>query len=565
VDNTVLYTFGFSEAVTGFDTSDVTVTGGTKGAFTAGTDGKTYTVEVTADDNSTTSLSVTAGNTGVADTAGNALAASATNSAQAVDTVNPTATVTDNVSGTVNAATTSVAYTYTFSEAVTGLTASDFTVTNGTIGTVSGSGTTWTVNVTPATGVASGNIGLTLAAGGVADTAGNTNLVFTSADQAIDNVAPTVATLSPADDGNSLGLAANLLMNFAETMAKGTSGNIVIYKGTDNSVVETIAVTSSQVTITGAQVAINPTADLVKDQTYYVKIDAGALVDSAGNAYTGITTTTAWNFTGAGATVTINAVAGDNTVNLSESGSAISVGGTLVAEAAVLAAFTASDFTSAVLKPATGSSIALSNLVYDPVTHAWTAQIASGALSGTADYTLEVTMTGSQGAAANIVGFGSQVVRVDTVVATPTLALATNSGDANDSLTNVGTVNVSGIESGATWQYSTDAGTNWTAGTGTSFTLSGDGAKSAIVRQTDAAGNASANSSALAFTLDTAAPATTSLSPADNGNSLGLAGGEPADELRRDADQGHGQHRDLQGHRQFRRRDDCRLRQPDRH
>ena len=66
-------------------------------------------------------------------------------------------------------------------------------------------------------------------------------------------------------------------------------------------------------------------------------------------------------------------------------------------------------------------------------------------------------------------------------------------------------MNVGGLESGATWQYSTDDGANWTAGSGSSFTLAGDGAKSVIVRQTDAAGNASSNSSTLNFTLDTTA------------------------------------------------------------
>jgi Ca2+-binding RTX toxin-like protein len=99
-------------------------------------------------------------------------------------------------------------------------------------------------------------------------------------------------------------------------------------------------------------------------------------------------------------------------------------------------------------------------------------------------------------------------VLIDTVAPTVlSLALATDSGSSNsDSITNSGVVNVAGLESGATWEYSTDNGSNWTAGTGTSFTLTGDGAKSAIARQTDVAGNTSANSTAFNFTLDTLAP-----------------------------------------------------------
>ena len=101
----------------------------------------------------------------------------------------------------------------------------------------------------------------------------------------------------------------------------------------------------------------------------------------------------------------------------------------------------------------------------------------------------------------------------------PTLALATNSGLATDTITNVGTVNVSGLETGATWKYSTDAGTTWIAGTGTSFTLTGDGVKSVTVRQTDTAGNVGANATTLAFTIDTTVAAPTVALTTDTGTS----------------------------------------------
>ncbi len=87
----------------------------------------------------------------------------------------------------------------------------------------------------------------------------------------------------------------------------------------------------------------------------------------------------------------------------------------------------------------------------------------------------------------------------------PTLALASDTGvSPSDGVTNASTVNVSGIEAGATWEYKIDTG-NWTAGTGTSLTLQA-GAKTYQVRQTDAAGNVSAESSAVSYTLDTSAP-----------------------------------------------------------
>ncbi|MFK0090924.1 beta strand repeat-containing protein, partial [Pseudomonas sp. NPDC090755] len=102
-------------------------------------------------------------------------------------------------------------------------------------------------------------------------------------------------------------------------------------------------------------------------------------------------------------------------------------------------------------------------------------------------------------------GSVSTSVTVDlTAPGAPNLVLATDTGSSNsDKITNVGTVNVSGLEAGATWQYSTNGGSTWTAGSGTSFTLSGDGAKSVVVRQTDAAGNVSVTSAPYTFTLDT--------------------------------------------------------------
>ncbi|MEY5101125.1 MAG: hypothetical protein RJA36_3844, partial [Pseudomonadota bacterium] len=89
----------------------------------------------------------------------------------------------------------------------------------------------------------------------------------------------------------------------------------------------------------------------------------------------------------------------------------------------------------------------------------------------------------------------------------PTLSLASDTGSSgSDGVTSNGQVNVGGLEAGSVREYSTNAGATWTAFSGSSITLSGDGSKSVLVRQTDAAGNVSASSVALGFTLDTAAP-----------------------------------------------------------
>ena len=108
---------------------------------------------------------------------------------------------------------------------------------------------------------------------------------------------------------------------------------------------------------------------------------------------------------------------------------------------------------------------------------------------------------------------------LDTSATAPTLALKNDTGVVNDYITSDGTVLVYGIESGASWQYSQDNGTSWIEGSGSSFTLTGDGSKSVIVRQTDVAGNNSKNSQPFNFTLNSAAPSPTLKLEQDSGNS----------------------------------------------
>ncbi|MCX8519477.1 MAG: Ig-like domain-containing protein, partial [Methylophilaceae bacterium] len=103
----------------------------------------------------------------------------------------------------------------------------------------------------------------------------------------------------------------------------------------------------------------------------------------------------------------------------------------------------------------------------------------------------------------------------------PTLTLASDTGSsASDQVTNNATINVSGLDSGATWQYQVDGtADSWLMGTGSSFTAS-SGTHRYFVRQTDVAGNISTQSNAVTYTLDNSAPATPSLTLAsDTGSS----------------------------------------------
>jgi len=116
---------------------------------------------------------------------------------------------------------------------------------------------------------------------------------FTIADEAN----PVVSSTFPSDGDNDVTTTANLVINFNEAVSAQT-GNIIIYKSSDDSIFETISVTSSQVTGTGTtQIIINPSSDFVYATSYYIFIDATAFDDINGNSYAGILNSSTWNFT----------------------------------------------------------------------------------------------------------------------------------------------------------------------------------------------------------------------------------------------------------------------------
>ena len=110
-----------------------------------------------------------------------------------------------------------------------------------------------------------------------------------------DTTPPVISATSPTDDAAGVALGSNLVATFNENVQKGT-GNITLRLAADDSVVETIDVTSGQVNDSGADVTIDPTSDLVDDTAYYVQFDAGAIEDTSGNDFAGISDATTWNF-----------------------------------------------------------------------------------------------------------------------------------------------------------------------------------------------------------------------------------------------------------------------------
>jgi cyclophilin family peptidyl-prolyl cis-trans isomerase len=121
------------------------------------------------------------------------------------------------------------------------------------------------------------------------DTAGNWSLfdgLFTSA-LVVETTTPVVTGFSPADDATGVALGSDIVVTFSEAIQRG-AGDIVLK--TAAGVVATYNVAnSSNLTIIGNTLTINPGADLGYGTRYVVEFAAGSLKDLAGNAYAGTT------------------------------------------------------------------------------------------------------------------------------------------------------------------------------------------------------------------------------------------------------------------------------------
>ena len=222
----ISFTATFSEAVTGVSATSFTATDGTVASVTA-VDSSHYTIVVNPTPGLASggvALSLVAG--GATDAAGNVAVAAnlASLDSQPINTLAPTVVaVTDNVAGPV--ANGPISFTATFSEAVTGVSATSFTATDGTVASVTADGnhSHYTIVVNPTPGLASGSVALSLVAGGATDAAGNVAVAANLASldsQPINTLAPTVVAVTD----NVAGPVANGPISFTATFSEAVTG-----------------------------------------------------------------------------------------------------------------------------------------------------------------------------------------------------------------------------------------------------------------------------------------------------------------------------------------------------
>ncbi|AXP06418.1 DUF4347 domain-containing protein [Pseudomonas fluorescens] len=495
-------TITFSEAVTGLTAADLTVQNGTVGSFTSGDGGITWTGTLTAASNiADTTNVITLNNAGVADLAGNAgVGTTLSNNYVVNDTVAPTASIV--VSDTALRVGETSVVTITFSEAVSGFTAADLTVANGSISGLSSSdgGITWTATLTPDAAITDTSNLIVLDNTGVADLNGNAGVGTTNSNNyAIDTLRPT-ATIVVADTALSVGETSLVTITFNEAVSGFTTADLTVANGT----VTGLSSSDGGITWTGT---LTPSAS-VSDTSNLITLANTGIADLSGNTGTGTTDSNNYAIDTLRPTATI--VVADTALNIGETSLV-----TITFSEAV------SGFTLADLTVANGS---LSGLSSSDGGITWTATLTPSASITDATNLIVLANTGIVDAAGNA-GSGttsSNNYAVDTVRPTATIVVADNAlrvGETslvtitfNEAVTGFTTADLTVANGTITGLSSGDGGITWT-GTLTPSASVSDTTNLVTLDNTgvtDAAGNAgSGTTDSNNYAIDTVRPTAT--------------------------------------------------------
>ncbi|MFZ6760213.1 DUF4214 domain-containing protein [Undibacterium sp. Ji50W] len=108
-----------------------------------------------------------------------------------------------------------------------------------------------------------------------------------------DTTPPTIISFSPATLATSVATGSDIVLTFSEPVTAGTG--VINLQSADGTTVASYDISkSSNVTISGSTVTINPTNDLSNGTTYKLSIPSGAIKDIAGNNFVG---TSSYSFT----------------------------------------------------------------------------------------------------------------------------------------------------------------------------------------------------------------------------------------------------------------------------
>jgi beta-lactam-binding protein with PASTA domain len=111
-----------------------------------------------------------------------------------------------------------------------------------------------------------------------------------------DTARPWSIGTSPLDDSTSVAVESDLTMTLSETVVRG-SGLITLRNLTDGTHRAILVSDTTQVSVDGTTLTINPSTDLLENKEYAVLMNFDVVRDLAGNSFAGVTDATVWNFT----------------------------------------------------------------------------------------------------------------------------------------------------------------------------------------------------------------------------------------------------------------------------
>ncbi len=523
------FTVTFSEAVTGVDASDFTITPtGTVAdtSISVSGSGTTYTVTVggvTGD--GTMRLDLNSSGTGIADAAGNAIAGGYTSGqVYTIEHTPPSVSSITTVGGSPNNAA-SDQFTVTFSEAVTGVSTGSFALTDtgtvaGTIASVSGSGTTYTVTVDGVTGDGTMRLDLNSGGAGITDAAGNAPSGYTSGPvYTIEHTPPSVSSIATAGSSPNNAASDQFTVTFSEAVTGVSTGSFAL--------TDTGTVAGTIASVSGSGTTYTVTVDGVTgDGTMRLDLNSSGtgITDAAGNAPSGGYTS--------GQVYTIEhtppAVASITTVGSSPNNAASDQFTVTFSEA--VTGVDASDFT---ITP-TGT-VADTSISATPISGStYTVTVGGVTGDGTMRLDLNSSGTGIADAAGNAIAGGYTSGQVYTIEHTPpsvssiTTVGSSPNNAASDQFTVTFSEAVTGVSTGSF--ALTDTGTVGgtiasVSGSGTTYTVTvdgvtGDGTMRLDLNNggagvTDAAGNApSGYTSGQVYTIEHTPPSVSSIATA---------------------------------------------------
>lgn len=127
-----------------------------------------------------------------------------------------------------------------------------------------------------------------------------------------DTTAPTLQTSSPADNAAVVAVGANITLTFNEDIMLG-NGNITLSNDAGDTRI-ILASDTSQVSVNGGVVTINPSNNLAYASIYYLQVGINAITDASGNSFV-ISDTTTLNFVTENSITTINGTSTANRLN----------------------------------------------------------------------------------------------------------------------------------------------------------------------------------------------------------------------------------------------------------